>query len=281
MRRSAVSESCAVPANRLQQQVERSRRRFLALMAAAALAPAAGQARAETPTTLFAAASTVEAVTAVAAAYAAAGHGTLRPVFAASSTLAQQIIRGAPADLYLSANADWMDFLAARGAIEADTRVDLFGNRLVLITPAKSSLSLRIAPGFDLAAALGDGRLAMGEPTHVPAGTYAQAALETLGVWPQVVSRVAYMPDVRAVLALVERGEATAGIVYATDAAVSQKVRIVDTFPAASHPPITYPLALVAGRRTPANQAAYAFLRSAEAAAVFAAHGFIPLASGT
>ena len=281
MRRSALSESRTVSTHRrVQRQTDRSRRRFLALMAATAFAPTAGPARAEIPATLFAAASTVEAVTAVAAAYAAAGHGTIRPVFAASSTLAQQIIRGAPADLYLSASQDWMDFLAARGAIEADTRVDLVANRLVLIAPAKSPMSLRIAPGFDLAAALGDGRLAMGEPTHVPAGTYARAALEALGVWPQMAAKVAYMSDVRAALALVERGEAAAGIVYATDAVVSRKVRIVDTFPAASHPPITYPLALIAGRRTVATQAAYVFLRGAEAAAIFTAHGFVPLASG-
>jgi molybdate transport system substrate-binding protein len=255
------------------------RRRFLALLAAAALAPVAGIARAATPVTVFAAASTVEAMTAVAATYAVGGHGTLRPVFAASSTLAQQIIQGAPADLYLSANNDWMDVLAARGAIEPDTRVDLLGNHLVLIAPTQSALSLHIAPGFGLAAALGAGRLAMGEPTHVPAGRYARAALQSLGVWDEVGPKVAYMSDVRAALALVERGEAMAGIVYATDAAVSRKVRIVDTFPVESHPPITYPLAMVAGRRSPATQAAYDFLRGPEAAAVFAAHGFVPLAS--
>jgi molybdate transport system substrate-binding protein len=256
------------------------RRRFLTLLAAAALAPAAGPARAATPVTVFAAASTVEAVTAVAATYAAGGRGTIRPVFAASSTLAQQILQGAPADLYLSANSGWMDELAARGAIEADTRVDLLGNRLVLIAPAQSTFTLSIAPGFALAAALGSGRLAMGEPTHVPAGTYAMAALQSLGVWDQVVPKIAYISDVRAALALVERGEATAGIVYATDAAVSRKVRVVDTFPAASHPPIAYPLAVVAGRRTPDTQAVYDVLRGAEASAIFSAHGFVPVASG-
>jgi molybdate transport system substrate-binding protein len=194
--------------------------------------------------------------------------------------LAQQIIQGAPADLYLSANSGWMDVLQARGAIEPDSRVDLLGNRLVLIAPAQSAFALRIAPGFGLATALGNGRLAMGEPTHVPAGTYAMAALQSLGVWDQVVPKVAYMSDVRAALVLVERGEATAGIVYATDAAASRKVRIVDTFPAASHPPIAYPLAMVAGRRTPDTQEVYDFLRGPQASAIFASHGFVPLASG-
>ena len=215
------------------------RRRFLAILGAALAAPTVRPAHAEESATLFAAASTADAVTAVAAAYAVSGRGTLRPVFAASSTLAQQIVRGAPADLYLSANNAWMDFLAERGAIEADSRIDLLSNRLVLIAPAESPLSLRIEPGFALAAALGDSRLAMGEPSHVPAGTYAKAALESLGIWPQVMPRAAYMADVRAALALVERREAVAGIVYATDAAASRKVRIVDTFPANSHPPIT------------------------------------------
>ncbi len=256
------------------------RRRFLTLLGAALALPPVLSARAEPPTTLFAAASTTEAITAVAAMFAASGRGILRPVFAASSTLAQQIVRGAPADLYLSANGAWMDFLAARGAIDVDSRIDLLSNRLVLIVPAGNPLALRIAPGVDLAAALGGGRLAMGEPTHVPAGTYAKAALQNLGAWPHVESKVAYMSDVRATLALVERREAAAGIVYATDAAASRKVRVVDTFPADSHPPITYPLAIVAGRRTPATVALYDYLRGAEAQALFAAHGFVPLAGG-
>ncbi len=257
------------------------RRHFLALLAAALAMPAVASVRApahaQAPATLFAAASTTDAITAIAAAFSAGEHGSLRPVFAASSTLAQQIVRGAPADLYLSANGAWMDFLAARGAIEADSRVDVLSNRLVLIAPADSTLSIRIAADFDLAPALGKGRLVMGEPSHVPAGTYAKAALQTLGVWPQVAPKVAYMADVRAALALVGRGEAVAGIVYATDAAVSAKVRIVDMFPPDSHPPITYPLAIVAGRRTPATVALYAFLRGTEAQAIFRAHGFVPV----
>ncbi len=256
------------------------RRHFLALLTAVLAVPAVSPARAQAPTTLFAAASTTNAVTAIAATFAAAGRGSLRPVFAASSTLAQQIVRGAPADLYLSANGAWMDFLGARGAVETDSRVDLLSNRLVLIAPADSPLTLRITAGFDLAAALGTGRLVMGEPSHVPAGAYAKAALETLGVWPQVAPKVAYMADVRAALALVGRGEAVAGIVYATDAAVSAKVRVVDTFPADSHPPITYPLAIVAGRRTPATTALYDYLQASEAQGIFQAHGFVPISNG-
>lgn len=255
------------------------RRRVLGLLAAALAMPVAGPARAAQMATLFAATSTIDAITAVAAAFAAGGRGTLRPVFAASSTLAQQIARGAPADLYLSANSAWMDFLAARGAVEADSRIDLLSNRLVLIAPAGSPLSLRIETNFDLAGALGDGRLAMGEPTHVPAGAYAKAALETLEVWSQVAPKAAYMVDVRATLALVERREAVAGIVYATDAAASRRVRVVDTFPAGSHPPITYPLAIVTGRGTPVTAALYAYLQDTEAQAIFQAHGFLPAAN--
>jgi molybdate transport system substrate-binding protein len=268
----------AIDASKLTEWPQR--RRFLALLGAALATPTAVSAHALAPTTLFAAASTTEAVTAVAATFAATGHSTLRPVFAASSTLAQQIVRGAPADLYLSANGAWMDFLAARGAIDAESRIDLLSNRLVLIAPAESPLSLSIAPGFDLAGALGDRRLAMGEPSHVPAGTYAKTALQTLGVWPQIEPKAAYMADVRAALALVERREAAAGIVYATDAAASRKVRIVDTFPADSHPPITYPLAIIAGRRNPDTIELYEYLRSADAQAIFRAHGFVPAAGG-
>lgn len=255
------------------------RRRFLALLAAAMAMPAVTPVHAQAPATLFAAASTTEAITAIAAAFTAGDHGSLRPVFAASSTLAQQIVRGAPADLYLSANSAWMDFLAVRGAIEADSRIDVLSNRLVLIAPVESTLSIRIVADFDLASALGKGRLVMGEPSHVPAGTYAKAALQALGVWSQVAPKVAYMADVRAALVLVGRGEAVAGIVYATDAAVSARVRIVDTFPADSHPPITYPLAIVAGRRTPATVALYAYLQGTEAQAIFRAHGFTPAAN--
>ena len=267
----------ATPADR-QPQYGPDRRRLLALIAAAVLVPA-GAVRAAAPATLFAAASTTEAITAIAAAFAASGRGVLRPVFAASSTLAQQIARGAPADLFLSANGAWMDLLQTRGVIDLASRIDLLSNRLVLIAPADSPLALTIGPGFPLAEALGSSRLVLGDPAHVPAGAYAKAALQSLGVWERIEPKAAYAADVRVGLALVARREAAAGIVYATDAAASRRVRVVGIFPADSHPAIRYPLAIVAGRHEVAV-VPYEFLRGAEAQAIFAAHGFIPVGSG-
>ena len=231
-------------------------------------------ANAKEEVTLFAAASTTDAVEAVARAFEAGGHGRVRAVFAASSTLAQQILRGAPADLFLSANTAWMDHLEARGRIATETRFDLLGNRLALIAPRKSTLDLTVTRKFPLAAALGERRLAMGDPAHVPAGLYAKAALENLGVWSEVAPKAAYVGSVRAALVLVERGETPVGIVYATDARISPRVRIVARFPEGSHPDIVYPLALVSGREGPAVSALYDFLRGPEARDIFRAHGF-------
>ncbi len=266
----------------------RSRRRtasarFRAVFVAALLAvmlgaPAAP--RAEQTVTLFAAASTIVAVAAVARAYEAGGGGKVRTVFAASSTLARQIAQGAPADLYLSANAAWMDELEGRGAIEPGTRVDLLGNVLVLIAPQRSPVEIEIAPGFPLADALGDRRLAMGDPAHVPAGIYAKAALTKLGVWPDVSARVAYLGDVRGALAMVDRGEAAAGIVYASDVRDAARVRVVGRFPADSHPAIVYPLAVVAGRRRPEVMAFYEFLQTPQARSLLEAQGFAAPGSG-
>ncbi len=224
--------------------------------------------------TVFAAASTAPAVEAAAALFSSQQGVPVRTVFASSSTLARQIVNGAPADLYISANAAWMDHAADANAIEASSRVDLLGNRLVLIAPADSTLSLRIAPGFPLAAKLGGGRLAMGDPDHVPAGIYGKAALESLGAWPAVAASVVRAQDARAALALVERGEVAAGVAYATDAAITDGVRIVAGFPADSHPPITYPMAIVTGRGRPEVRKFYDFLISRAAAAVFERHGF-------
>lgn len=226
------------------------------------------------PVTLFAPASTTEALTAVARAYTAAGRGQVRLVFAASSTLAQQIDRGAPADLFLSANRAWADHLAKRGRLLGASRIDLLGNTLVLVAPLGSELHLGIAPGFPLAEALGERRLAMGDPGHVPVGIYARAALESLGVWPAVRDKAAFAGDVRAALALVERGEAVAGIVYGSDAASGARVRVVAAFPPERHAPITYPLALVTGRDGPEARALYRFLQGPEARAIFRARGF-------
>lgn len=223
---------------------------------------------------VFAAVSTVDAVEALAARFTERTGLAVLPAFAASSALARQIDGGAPADIFISANARWMDHLAARGRIDAASRCDLVRNRLVLIAPSDSALALRIAPGFALAAALEDSRLAIGDPDHVPAGLYARQALKAMGVWPAIESRVVRSANVRAALMLVARGEAAAGVVYATDAAVSDRVRVVDVFPPASHDPIVYPVARVAGSDNPAAAAFFAFLVSAEGRAVLAEFGF-------
>ena len=247
--------------------------------------------------TIFAAASTGSALEDLADRYSAAGGGRVRTVVAASSTLAKQIAQGAPADLFLSANPAWMDYLAERGALDPLGRVDLLGNRLVLIAPRADHDGVPArgnGTGDDLsddpdeidAARLSDfllaGRLeakplVIADPNHVPAGTYGKAALETLGLWPKLAGRAVRAADVRAALALVDRGEAAAGVVYATDAAISPRVRIVGRFPAASHPPIVYPLALVGARASDAALRFYEHLRGAAAAEVFRAHGFLVL----
>ncbi|MGH6960428.1 MAG: molybdate ABC transporter substrate-binding protein, partial [Dongiaceae bacterium] len=181
---------------------------------------------------------------------------------------------GAPAAIFISADQKWMDYLAERNLILPESRQDLLGNKLVLIAPADSTLTLDLLAKAPLAEALGDGKLAMGEPESVPAGRYGRAALETLGIWSAVEPKLARTKDVRAALALVERGEAAAGIVYSTDAAVSKKVRVVSEFPAESHPKIVYPVALIAGKDDAAAKAFYDFLGDAKAKAVFLDYGF-------
>ena len=223
---------------------------------------------------VFAAASTNAALDEVGRLYSERGMGTVRASYAASSTLAQQIANGAPAQVFISAHARWMDHLAGKGAVVAASRVDLLTNRLVLIAPARSTWTLEVDPRFPLAARLGDGRLALGDPDHVPEGIYAKAALESLGVWADLAGRLAYGQDARAALAVVARGEAAAGVVYATDAAFSTTVRVVAEFPSSSHPPIVYPAALVTGGDGPEARRLFAFLTSAEARAVFRRHGF-------
>jgi molybdate transport system substrate-binding protein len=197
--------------------------------------------------------------------------------FASSSVLAKQIEAGAPAGVFVSADPEWMDYIAQRGLIKAGSRHDLLGNRLVLIAPADSQVALRLRPGADLAAALGaGGRLATGDPDAVPAGRYARAALTKLGLWSQVGRRLVRAENVRAALEYVARGEAPLGIVYRTDALADQRVRIVDTFPANSHPPIIYPVAVTAHAGPAAAQFA-AFLESPAALQIFARYGFEPL----
>lgn len=246
--------------------------RLLVMLFALLLAPAA-MAQERGPVVL-AAASLQESLTEAADAWAAKGHA--RPVlsFAASSALARQVIAGAPADLFLSADEEWMDAVAKAGLLRAGTRTVLLGNRLVLIAPAASKIRLTPARGFPLARALGSGRLALADPGAVPAGKYAKAALTRLGVWAGVAAKIAPAENVRAAMALVERGAAPLGIVYATDARASKAVRIVGTFPASSHPPIRYPVAVLKASRHKDAAGFRAFLLSQQGRAIFARHGF-------
>lgn len=241
----------------------------LLLGAMGAIAPAAQPAL-----TVFAAASLTNVLQEVGDAFTAETKTPVTFSFAASSGLARQIESGAPADVYMSADQDWMNYLQARNLVAAATRVNVASNRLVLVAPADSTASLAIAPGFGLAAALGEsGRLATGDPASVPVGKYAQAALTSLGIWGSVEKRIVATDNVRTALNFVARGEAPFGIVYATDAKVEPKVRIVGVFPASSHEPITYPAAAT-GKASPESVAFVRFLLSAKAQAIFARAGF-------
>lgn len=225
--------------------------------------------------TVFAAASLTDAMTDVSAAWRRAGHAPLRLTFASSSTLARQIEQGAPASLFASADQQWMDYLAQRGLVAADSRRDLLANSLVLVVPRDRARQVAIGPGLDLAALLGPGgRLATGDPAHVPAGIYARQALTALGLWPQAEPHLARAEDVRGALLLVERGEAPAGIVYATDAAASAGVAVAGTFPEGTHDPITYPFAVTRDGDTPEARALLLFLAGPEARAIFERRGF-------
>jgi len=197
--------------------------------------------------------------------------------YAASSTLAKQIENAAPADVFISADLKWMDYLDDKKQIDHASRVNLLGNALVLIAPADSKTAATIGPNFPLAALLDDGRLAMADPTAVPAGIYGKAALEKLGVWQSVSARVAAAENVRAALLLVARGEAPLGIVYKTDAAIEPGVRIVALFPADSVPPIIYPVAVTAISKNPDAAAFVTYLRGPQARKIFAARGFTVL----
>lgn len=249
--------------------------RRIALLLVLILAPAL--ARAE-PLTVMAAASLTEALTDAADAWAKKGHEMPRLSFASSSTLARQIEQGAPANVFASADQQWMDYLDRRKLVAPGTRADLLGNSLVLIVPANEKTKVTIGNGFDLLGLLGtNGRLAMGDPAHVPAGLYGRDALTNLGIWDKVADRVAPAPDGRSALLLVDRGEAPAGIVYATDAAAAKGVAVAGEFPADSHKPITYPFAIVAGHDTPEARDFLAFVKGRDAAAIFVKCGFIVL----
>lgn len=220
---------------------------------------------------VLAAASLQESMNAAADEWARAGHARPTISFAASSALARQVMAGAPADLFVSADEEWMDALAAKGLLAKGTRADLVGNRLVAIEPAGGRT--RLTPR-SLASTLARGPVAMADPAAVPAGKYGQAALEKLGAWAAVAPHVVRAENVRAALALVERGAAPFGIVYATDARASPKVRVAGVFPASSHPPILYPIARLAASRDPAAEGFRRFLLSARGTAIFARFGF-------
>lgn len=231
------------------------------------------------PVLLFAAASLKNALDRVAAAWRQDSGRKATVSYAASSTLAKQIENGAPTDLFISADRDWMDYLQERKLIDPASRIDLLGNSLVLIASKDSTVATTIAPGFPLAQLLGGGKLAMADPNAVPAGKYGKAALTALGIWPQVARHIAAAENVRAALLLVARGEAPLGIVYKTDAIAEPAIKIVAAFPPEIHPPIVYPMALISDGANPGARVLGAYLRRPDARAVFEVQGFNVLAA--
>lgn len=246
----------------------------LALLAIPGLAAAQQKPATDAPLTVFAAASLKESMDAAARAYQAATGVPVRVSYAASSALARQIEQGAPADVFFSADLEWMDYLQQRGRVDAAQRRNLLGNRLVLIAPARSRAKVDLAQPRALPAALGDGRLAVGQTASVPAGKYARAALESLGLWESVRGRLAESESVRAALMLVARGETPLGVVYLSDARAEPAVRVVATFPDHSHPPIVYPVAPLRGDRHAQASAFVRWLGSEQAQALFRQRGF-------
>ncbi|MGF1690998.1 molybdate ABC transporter substrate-binding protein [Photobacterium kagoshimensis] len=225
--------------------------------------------------TVFAASSLTNAVTELSDRYQEKNGVDSRLSFASSSALARQISQGAPADIYISANVKWMDYLQSLQVIENDSRKPLLENSLVMVAPLSyPNDTVTPSASWDVAATLMDTRMAVGDPNHVPAGRYAQQALENLGVWEAAKPHLARANNVRSALVLVERGESNLGIVYKTDAKISKKVKIVAEFPDSSHAPIRYPMAIVKNKATPVVQNYYMFLQSEEAKAVFEKYGF-------
>lgn len=250
----------------------------LSILLGSSHAPAFAQ---EKSLTVFAAASMKNALDDISAAYTAKSGVRIVASYAASSALAKQIEQGAPADIFGSADTDWMDYASAKKTINEPSRVNLLGNSLVLIAPRDSSLDkVAIGAGFDLSKLAGDGRIATGDVKSVPSGKYARASLEKLGAWTAAEPKFAMAESVRAALALVARGEAPLGIVYSTDAKVEPGVRIVGTFPADSHPAIIYPVAATISAKAETSDY-LAFLRSSAAKAIFEKHGFKFLVSPT
>jgi molybdate transport system substrate-binding protein len=247
--------------------------RRIAFFTVLALSLLPAVASSQPPVTVFAAASLTDSLKLVADAYKARTGTSVTLSFGASSTLARQIEQGAQADIFFSADTDWMEYLQKKGLIADGTRKDLLGNRLVLVAGLDAKPMPKIAPHFDLAAALGDRRLALADPASVPAGKYAKAALTALGVWDGVASKVANAENVRVALEYVARGEAPYGIVYATDAKAAPAVHVAGIFPEDSHPPIVYPAALTK-TASPGAKAFLDFLGSMQARAIFEKAGF-------
>ncbi|HSS82651.1 MAG TPA: molybdate ABC transporter substrate-binding protein [Reyranella sp.] len=259
------------------------RRSWLGLALALSLLP--GIAQAQNDMVIFGAASLKNALDEIATTWSKdTGKPAPKISYAASSALAKQIEQGAPADLFISADLDWMDYLAGKNLIKADTRFNLLGNKIVLIAPKESKITSVDIKGPDLAKALNGGRLSMANVDSVPVGKYGKAALEKLGAWNDVKDHLAQAENVRAALLLVARGEAPLGIVYSTDAAAEPNVRIVAAFPEDSHPPIIYPAALTKDSKNADAKAFLDFLRSAKARTAFEKQGFTVLvksATGT
>ena len=245
-----------------------------AALALAALAPLPAVAA---EVVVFAAASLKDALDRIAADFEARTGDSVTISYAGSNALARQIIEGAPADIFLSAAANWMDKVEEEGLVAPGTRRDLLGNSLVLIAHGAGAPPVAIGPGFDLKRLLGDGRLSMAMVDSVPAGQYGRASLESLGVWSAVEPLAAQSENVRAALRLVSAGEAPFGVVYASDAVSERGVTVVGTFPADSHPPIVYPVALLAGAADAADRAFLAALAAPAAAAEFKRQGFVVL----
>lgn len=253
-------------------------RRFVlcvGLLSLMAMPPHAAETAAK-PLLVFGAASLANVLDEIGVAYTRETGQPVKFAYAASSVLAKQVEAGAKADVFFSADTDWMDYLQTRNLIDKSTRKDLLGNRLVLVAPATSQLQLKIAANFPLGKALGPGRLATGDPDSVPAGKYARAALISLNVWDEVADRLIRAENVRSALAFIARGEAPLGIVYETDAKVDKKVHVVDVFPADSHLPITYPVAATIDAQ-PAAARFVAYLRGDTAVAAFRKYGFASL----
>jgi molybdate transport system substrate-binding protein len=258
-----------------------TRQRLLGLLAAVALASTllvsgCTKPAADAPLTVFAAASLKESMDAATAVYGKAHGVRVRVSYASSAALARQVEQGAPADVFVSADLDWMDMLQSKGRVDAATRRDLLGNTLVLIAPKISTAApLTLARGSDLLPLLGSqGRIAVAMTDSVPAGKYAKAAFESLGMWPALQSRTAEAENVRAALLLVARAETPLGVVYGSDANAEPRVKVLATFPADSHPSIVYPAARLAASRHPQGASFVQWLHSPEASAIFRTHGF-------